>query len=134
MAKEKEFSFSKFIKRFSSEKACSEYLYQAKWPEGYVCPQCGCREYYPVRNYGRYQCKHCRHQTTLTANTVMHRTHLPLTKWFWAIYLVACDKRGISALALSGKSRLVTKLHGICSVGSGVPWKCGISSITLRVL
>ena len=39
----------------------------------------------------------------LTVNTVMHRTHLPLTKWFWAIYLVACDKRGISALALAGK-------------------------------
>lgn len=33
----------------------------------------------------------------------MHRTHLPLTKWFWAIYLVACDKRGISALTLAGK-------------------------------
>ena len=33
----------------------------------------------------------------------MHRSHLPLTKWFWAIYLVACDKRGISALTLAGK-------------------------------
>ena len=103
MAKKKELSFSRFLKRFSTEKACADYLYQIKWPEGFVCPKCGCREHYPVQGYGRYQCKHCRHQTSLTANTVMHRTHLPLTKWFWAIYLVACDKRGISALALSGK-------------------------------
>ena len=103
MAKKKELSFSNFIKRFSTEKACSDYLYQVKWAEGYVCPKCGCREHYPVQGNGRYQCKRCRHQTSLTANTVMHRTHLPLTKWFWAIYLVACDKRGISALALSGK-------------------------------
>lgn len=103
MTKKNALSFSKFIKRFSTEQACAEYLYQVKWLEGYVCPKCGCREHYPIRHHGRYQCKHCRHQTTLTANTVMHRTHLPLTKWFWAIYLVACDKRGISALALFGK-------------------------------
>ena len=31
----------------------------------------------------------------------MHRTHLPLTAWFWAIYLCATDKRGISAVQLS---------------------------------
>ena len=35
------------------------------------------------------------------AKTVLHRTHLPLTVWFWAIYLVARDKRGISATQLS---------------------------------
>ena len=33
----------------------------------------------------------------------MHRTRTPLVKWFWAIYLVATDKRGLSALALSRK-------------------------------
>ena len=31
----------------------------------------------------------------------MHCTHLPLTAWFWAIYLCATDKRGISAVQLS---------------------------------
>ena len=41
MAKKKELSFSRFIKRFSTEKACSDYLYQVKWPEGFVCPKCG---------------------------------------------------------------------------------------------
>ena len=43
----------------------------------------------------------CRHQTSVTAGTLMHRTHLPLTAWFWAIYLCATDKRGISAVQLS---------------------------------
>ena len=42
-------------------------------------------------------------RTSLTAGTVMHRTRTPLIKWFWAIYLVATDKRGLSALALSRK-------------------------------
>ncbi len=31
----------------------------------------------------------------------MHATKLPLTKWFWAIYWVATDKGGISALRIS---------------------------------
>jgi hypothetical protein len=50
-----------------------------------------------------YQCAACKHQTSLTAGTIMHRTRTPLVKWFWAIYLVATDKRGLSALALSRK-------------------------------
>ena len=96
-------SFTQFIKRFPNENACVEYLYNVKWPTGFVCPVCGCRHCYAIKTRRQYQCANCRHQTSLTANTVMHRSHLPLTKWFWAIYLVACDKRGISALALAGK-------------------------------
>lgn len=99
----KAMSFAQFIKRFPNEKTCAEYLYNVRWPDGFVCPVCGHRHCYPLNRPGRYQCAKCRHQTSLTANTVMHRTHLPLTKWFWAIYLVACDKRGISALTLAGK-------------------------------
>ena len=103
MSKKKMLSFTQFIKRFPNEKACVEYLYSVKWPQGFKCPVCGCRHGYALKNRRQYQCANCRHQTSLTANTVMHRSHLPLTKWFWAIYLVACDKRGISALALAGK-------------------------------
>lgn len=99
----KAMSYAQFLKRFPNEKACVEYLYNVKWPEGFVCPVCGHRHGYALSRPGRYQCAKCRRQTSLTANTVMHRTHLPLTKWFWAIYLVACDKRGISALTLAGR-------------------------------
>jgi len=103
MSKKKSLSFSQFIKRFPNEESCVKYLYTVKWPNGFVCPVCGHQHCYELNGYGRYQCANCRHQTSLTANTVMHRSHMPLTKWFWAIYLVACDKRGISALALAGK-------------------------------
>lgn len=47
------------------------------------------------------QCKECRSQTSLTAGTIFHKTRTSLRLWFWAIFLVAHDKRGISALALS---------------------------------
>ena len=48
-----------------------------------------------------YQCHCCRHQTSLTAGTIFHATHLPLTTWFLAIYLLTQRKNGISALQLS---------------------------------
>jgi len=46
-----------------------------------------------------WECSHCHTQTSLTG-TLFHSTNLPLTKWFWAIYLAASDKGGISAMRL----------------------------------
>jgi transposase-like protein len=51
-------------------------------------------------NQRRWQCVGCRHQVSLTAGTVLHRTKIPLTQWFWAAYLMTTDKRGVSALLL----------------------------------
>ncbi len=39
----------------------------------------------------------------MTAGTVLHKTHMPLTRWFLAFYLVCQDKRGISAVQLSAQ-------------------------------
>lgn len=100
MAKGKGLPLGTFLKRFSTESACLEYLAAQRWKEGYICPKCGSRHGYRLRN-GRYQCAQCRHQVSVTAGTVLHKTHLPLTKWFLAFYLVCVDKRGISALQLS---------------------------------
>lgn len=48
-----------------------------------------------------YQCAHCRHQVSITADTLFHATKIPLAKWFWATYLMASDKGGLSALRAS---------------------------------
>ena len=101
MARAESITFGEFRTRFSTEEACRAELFRLRFPNGFVCPKCGCTEYYPVRGRNTFQCRACRHQTSVTAGTVMHRTHLPLTVWFWAIYLCATDKRGISAVQLS---------------------------------
>ncbi len=88
-----------FVRRFSTEASCQEYLATQHWPSGYVCPKCGCRHSYALSN-GLYQCAHCHHQTPVTAGTVLHGSHVPLTKWFLTFYLVCQDKRGISAAQL----------------------------------
>ncbi len=48
-----------------------------------------------------YECATCHSQASLTVGTIFHRTKVPLSLWFLAIFRVAVDKGGISALALS---------------------------------
>lgn len=92
-----------YYNQFGTEEACRSYLFSKRWPAGFVCPQCGHTEYFDVKSRNKYQCKVCNHQTTVTAGTIMEKTRTPLTKWFAAIYLVAEDKRGVSAMALQRK-------------------------------
>jgi len=89
-----------FQSQFASEAACRAYLAACRWPDGFVCPQCGNRSACELAGLGRWQCARCRRQVLLTAGTVLHKTKLPLTVWFWAAYLMTTDKRGISALLL----------------------------------
>src|SRR6202521_455592 len=83
---------------FATEEACQQYLTACRWPDGFSCPQCGHERAYELVNQGRHQCAKCRHQVSLTSGTVLHRTKIPLTHWFWAAYLMTTDKRGVSAL------------------------------------
>ena len=101
MAKAAVISFKEFRTRYHTEEGCQEELFRQRFPEGFLCPKYGCKEFYAIRNRNICQCRSCRHQTSVIAGTMMHRTHLPLTVWFWAIYLYVTDKRGISAVQLS---------------------------------
>lgn len=71
----------------------------ASLAQGFRVPRLWQHHQLPAR--GLYQCHRCHHQTALTAGTIFHATHLPLTTWFLAIYLLTQRKSGISALQLS---------------------------------
>ena len=90
-----------FQARFADEQACYEYLAKTRFPGGFQCPRCKEIGAGVIRRRGLWQCKGCRMQTSVTAGTMFHRTRTPLNIWFWAIFLVAGDKRGHSALQLS---------------------------------
>ncbi len=96
-----ELSLLEFQRRFSTEEACQEALEQARWPEGFVCPRCGHGRASRIRTRRLLQCARCRYQASLTAGTILHKTRTPLVKWFWAIWMVAQDKGGTSAMRLS---------------------------------
>lgn len=41
MAKKKRYPLGTYMKEFSSEAKCREYLANLRWPGGFVCPKCG---------------------------------------------------------------------------------------------
>ena len=99
--KQEEINFADFMNRFKTEEACREHFFKIRWPNGFRCPKCGHEEYTFIKDYGRYQCRQCRHQASITAGTIMHGSHTGLREWFMAIYLFTHDKRGVSATQIA---------------------------------
>jgi transposase-like protein len=95
-------SLSELIERYGTEAQCEKALERFRWPDGFVCPECGGREHSRFVADGRqyWQCSTCRTQSTVCSGTLFHASKLPLTTWFQAIYLVTQNKNNISALSL----------------------------------
>jgi transposase-like protein len=101
---------------FATDDACREYLFQLRWPDGFVCPRCNETDAWPASR-GRFICRSCRHQTSVTAGTIFENTRKPLTLWFRAIWYITSQKNGASAanlqqiLGLSSYQTAWTWLH-----------------------
>ena len=94
-------SLLEWQKRYGTERACEKVLFNIRWPDGFICPRCSSTEASYINTRKVTQCSKCRYQVSIIAGTLFHSTNLPLVKWFWAIYLTASDKGGISALRLA---------------------------------
>lgn len=93
-----------FEARFPDDAACAQYLEERRWPDGFVCPVCGgCKGWELKRARPAWECAGCGRQSSVTAGTVLHRSHLPLKTWFLAAHIVASHSNGISALQLQGQ-------------------------------
>lgn len=90
----------KLVERFGSEDKCRAYLEELRWPDGVECPRCQSHKISRLTDRNQFECSDCRYQFSVTAGTIMHDSHLPLWKWFLAIYLVTESKKGISAKQL----------------------------------
>ncbi len=88
-----------FEKMLSTEEECKSFLYRIKFPEGYKCLACGHTEsWLNARNI--IICKFCRGETTVTSGTIFHKSHLPLTILFRAMWWIIAQKNGVSAKGL----------------------------------
>src|SRR5271168_3528334 len=91
-------SLREFQTSFAAETSCAAFLFERRWPQGFVCPACGAGRAALLRSRAHtYECLDCGRQTSVTAGTVMHRSKLPLTVWFWASHLMATHSNGMSA-------------------------------------
>jgi len=85
--------------RFSTEEACLQYLAAMRWPDGFRCPGCGGTQAWPTTR-GRWVCRDCEQQTSVTAGTIFAGSHLSLRLWFRAVWQVVTQKDGASAMGL----------------------------------
>ena len=100
-----------FRMQFATEEACVQYLIQSRWGDGFSCPRCQHGEYWYLPKRKLLVCRSCRKETSPTAGTLMHRSHVPIQEWFWAAYLVTTLTPGISALQLQRQLQTLLQLQ-----------------------
>ncbi|MBC8075087.1 MAG: IS1595 family transposase [Chloroflexales bacterium] len=95
-------SMAEFYARYGTESQCQEALRAARWPGGFVCPQCGgaARTSFVRGGLPYWQCGACSHQCSLISGTMFASSKLPLSRWFLAMQLLTQSKNNVSALEL----------------------------------
>lgn len=113
-----------FDNRFSDEHGCYDYLFQNRWPNGFVCTRCGHTGYW-LSNRKLFICTNCEFNHSLTAGTIFHGTRKKLTLWFKALWWFTTRKAGINALTLKA-------LLGLGSYDTAWTWLHKLRSCTIR--
>jgi transposase-like protein len=104
MASEKPLNWSEMGPYFADEDNARAMLEQMRWHGHPACPHCGGADPYKITpnagsttRKGLYKCKACRKQFTVTVGTIFEDSHVPITKWLQALFLITASKKGISA-------------------------------------
>jgi hypothetical protein len=93
-------TFQEFDEWFATEAKCREYIRRLRWPDGFICQNCGVIGNAWIMSRDRFRCRSCEAETSLTAGTIFADTRKPLRTWFLAMWFVTSQKNGVSALGL----------------------------------
>jgi transposase-like protein len=85
------------------------YLESRLWPDGPKCPSCGMGERITARKNGFYRCNQCKEDFTVRTGTIFERSHIPLHKWIYTMYLLVTARKGVSSLQLSKEIGITQK-------------------------
>jgi transposase-like protein len=88
-------------KMFTDEQAAIDYLAGILWKDGVGCPYCQSKRVSPRKVKNDHRCNDCRKDFTIRTGTIFHRSHIPLYKWLYAMYLLLTERKGVSSLGLS---------------------------------
>ncbi|AWP23466.1 IS1595 family transposase [Acidiferrobacter sp. SPIII_3] len=119
-------SLPEFQEVFPDDKACAKYLEHLRWPQGFSCRKCeatGEPYRFAKRTSVVLRCRTCQANVSLTANTVMRASRVPLSIWFWGAYLVTTQTPGQSALQFQrqlGLSRYETAFQLLHKLRAGM--------------
>ena len=100
----------KIFEMFPDAEAARVYLESRLWPDGPVCPVCGLGERITTRNApGFYRCNQCSEDFTVRTGTIFERSHIPLHKWIYAMYLMVTARKSVSSLQIAKEIGITQK-------------------------
>lgn len=122
-------STSQLLRMFPDAESGHKYLEERLWPNGTKCPTCKSRERITSRKGGYYRCNACKEDFTVRTGTIFERSHVPLHKWIYAMYLLITARKGISSLQLSKEIGITQKsawfvlqrLREACGTDQSIP-------------
>jgi transposase-like protein len=94
---------------FPDQETARVYLESRLWPNGPRCPVCGMGERITARKEGFYRCNQCKEDFTVRTGTIFERSHVPLHKWIYAMYLLVTARKGISSMQLAKEIGITQK-------------------------
>jgi transposase-like protein len=94
-------SLLQLFEMFPDQESARLYLKSRLWPTGVCCPVCATQDRITARKNGYYRCNACKEDFTVRTGTIFERSHVPLHKWLYAMYLLVTARKGISSLQLS---------------------------------
>lgn len=97
------------FERFPDKESARVYFESRLWPDGVICPVCRNGERITARKGGYYRCNACEEDFTVRTGTIMERSHVPLHKWLYAMYLLVTARKGISSLQLAKEIGITQK-------------------------
>ena len=104
---------------FPTPESARLYLESRLWPDGPFCPECKSRERIGKQpKVGFYRCNACSLDFTIRTGTIFERSHIPLHKWLYAMYLLVTARKGISSCNWRKEIGVTQRPHGSCFIGS----------------
>ena len=94
---------------FPDQETARVYLEGRLWPNSPRCPVCGLSERITARKKGFYRCNQCKEDFTVRTGTIFERSHVPLHKWIYAMYLLVTARKGISSMQLAKEIGITQK-------------------------
>jgi transposase len=104
------YTLKDFQRQYPDDATCLEWLRNFLYPDGIYCIKCeATTKHHRVKSRPSYSCDHCGHHVHPTAGTIFHKSPTPLTTWFYAIYLMASTRCGISAKQIQRETGVTYK-------------------------
>ena len=94
------FSLGIFLRKYGTNDKCLEAIFILRFPNGVFCPVCNTdTTFYKIKGRQVYQ-DSFNHQISPLAGTIFEKSTTPLQYWFYAIFIMAVTRSGVSAKQL----------------------------------